>query len=108
MSELFSVFLNVILPVFGIVLIGALTGKRLELQAQTLTRSAYYIFIPAFIFQAISAAELPLTSTLRMIVFYRRDSSRRSSYCRVDRPYARAFAADDRCFCHDCRFRQYR
>ena len=69
MTELFLVFLNVILPVFGIVLLGALLGGRLELQARTLTRAAYYIFVPAFIFQSISQAVVPLTSLSRMITF---------------------------------------
>ena len=69
MAELFYVFLNVILPVFGIILLGTLLGKRLELQARTLTRAAYYIFVPAFIFQAISSAQVPLTSALKMLSF---------------------------------------
>ncbi len=69
MTELFFVFFNVILPVFGIILLGAFLGQRLELQARTLTRAAYYIFVPAFIFQAISTAEVPLTSTVRMLTF---------------------------------------
>jgi malate permease and related proteins len=69
MTELFVVFINVILPVFGIVLLGALLGKRLELQARTLTRAAYYIFVPAFIFQSISMAEVPLSSVAKMLSF---------------------------------------
>lgn len=69
MSELFSVFLNVVLPVFGIVALGFLLGGRLELQARTLTRVAYYVFVPAFIFQAISGADIPLDSALKMIIF---------------------------------------
>lgn len=69
MSELFYVFLNVILPAFAIVLLGAACGKKLELEARTLTRSAYYIFVPAFIFQAISHAEVPLSSAMKMLLF---------------------------------------
>jgi predicted permease len=69
MTPLFLVFLNVILPVFGIVLLGAVLGKHLELQARTLTRAAYYVFVPAFIFQAISTAEVPLTSVAKMLLF---------------------------------------
>jgi len=69
MKELFFVFLNVILPVFGIVLLGTFLARRLELQARTLTRAAYYIFVPAFIFQAISTAAVPLASTVRMLTF---------------------------------------
>ncbi|WP_020674741.1 AEC family transporter [Geopsychrobacter electrodiphilus] len=69
MTEFFSVFFNVILPVFGIVALGALLGGRLELQARTLTRAAYYVFVPAFIFQAISSATVPLGSAMKMILF---------------------------------------
>lgn len=69
MTELLVVFFNVILPVFGIVLLGAFLGKRLELEAKTLTRVAYYIFVPAFIFRSISMAEVPLTSVSRMLIF---------------------------------------
>ena len=69
MAELFLVFFNVLLPVFGIVLLGALLGGRLELQARTLTRTAYYIFVPAFIFRSISMADVPLTSLSRMVTF---------------------------------------
>ncbi len=69
MSELLHVFLNVILPVFGIVALGYLLGGRLELQARTLTRVAYYVFVPAFIFEAIGSAEVPLDSALKMVVF---------------------------------------
>ena len=69
MAEILSVFLNVILPVFGIVALGYLVGGRLELQARTLTRAAYYVFVPAFIFQAISRASVPLDNTLKMLCF---------------------------------------
>jgi len=69
MAELFQVFFNVILPVFGIVLLGALLGKKLDLEAKTLTRIAYYVFVPAFIFRSISMAEVPLTSVSRMLTF---------------------------------------
>jgi predicted permease len=69
MAELFVVFFNVILPVFGIVLLGAFLGKRLELEAKTLTGVAYYVFVPAFIFRSISMAEVPLTSVSRMLIF---------------------------------------
>ena len=69
MTELILVFLNVILPVFGIVLLGAFLGGRLKLQAQTLTRAAYYVFVPAFIFKSISMADVPLSSVAKMLLF---------------------------------------
>lgn len=69
MTEFIAVFINVIMPVFGIVLLGYLLGGRLQLQAQTLTRVAYYVFVPAFIFQAISSSTIPLENAAKMIGF---------------------------------------
>lgn len=69
MTEFFTVFLNVIMPVFGIVILGCLLGNRLHLQAQTLTRVAYYIFVPAFIFHAISSSRIAFGNTVKMICF---------------------------------------
>lgn len=69
MAELLFVFINIIMPVFGIVILGFFLGGRLELQARTLTRVAYYVFVPAFIFQAISSASVPLGSALKMLCF---------------------------------------
>ena len=69
LTELFAVFLNVILPVFGIVMLGYLLGGRLELQAKTLTRAAYYVFVPAFIFKAISDSKVPPGAALKMFCF---------------------------------------
>ena len=69
MTEIFSIFLNVILPVFGVVVIGYLLGGRMQLQASTLTRTAYYVFVPAFIFQAISTAEIQIEIAVKMVSF---------------------------------------
>ncbi len=69
MTEFLAVFLNVILPVFGIVILGCVLGTRLKLQAQTLNRVAYYIFVPAFIFHAISASKIPFANTVKMACF---------------------------------------
>ncbi|PLX94518.1 MAG: transporter [Desulfuromonas sp.] len=69
MTSFFAIFLNVIMPVFGIVMIGYLLGGRLALQAQTLTRAAYYVFVPAFIFQAISGSRIPLDDAAKMLCF---------------------------------------
>ena len=69
MTEFLTVFLNVIMPVFAIVLLGFLLGGRLNLQAQTLNRVAYYVFVPAFIFHAISGSRIPFANTVKMVVF---------------------------------------
>jgi predicted permease len=69
MSEFFSVFINVIMPVFGIVILGFLLGGRLALQARTLSRVASYVFVPAFIFHAISTSRIPLEHAAKMVCF---------------------------------------
>lgn len=67
MTDLLFVFANVTLPVFGIVILGALVGGRLQLDTRTLTRAAYYVFVPAFIFHSISMAHIEIFSALSMI-----------------------------------------
>ena len=69
MSQFLGIFFNVVLPVFGIIVVGYLLGNKLELQARTLSRAAYYIFVPAFIFQAVGNSNIPIESALQMIVF---------------------------------------
>ena len=63
----FQVFLNVVLPVFALVAIGYFTGPLLGLQAKTMTRYAYFILIPAFVFNVISRSSVPLSTTLIMV-----------------------------------------
>jgi predicted permease len=67
-ATFFALFLDVIAPVFGIVVIGYLFGPRLGLESRTLTRSAYYIFVPAFVFQAITSAQISLGSGMRLVL----------------------------------------
>ncbi|MDJ0755548.1 MAG: AEC family transporter [Ardenticatenaceae bacterium] len=67
--EIASIFLNVITPVFLIAIIGYVAGPRLGLEARTLSRGAYYILIPAFVFNVISTAEINAALAGRMIGF---------------------------------------
>lgn len=69
MSQLFSIFLNILGPVFVLVLIGYVTGPRLKLEASTLSRFAYYLVTPAFTFNIFSAAEIRADLALRMALF---------------------------------------
>ena len=69
MSAFFEIFINVVLPVFGIVIIGYMIGGRLELQAKTISRAAYYVFVPAYIFQALSTSHIALDDSLKMLCF---------------------------------------
>lgn len=69
MTELLSIFANILLPVFTLVLIGYIVGPRLQLDARTLSRFAYFIITPAFIFNIFSAAEIQVTIAVRMALF---------------------------------------
>jgi malate permease and related proteins len=67
-SQLLSIFLNVVTPVFALVLLGYLFGPRLQLQYRTLSRTAYYLLIPAFVFHVLSGVRLDLSTAGRMVV----------------------------------------
>jgi malate permease and related proteins len=68
-AGLFAVFADVVAPVFGIVLAAFLAGPRLGLQARTLSRTAYYIFIPAFVFEIIRPVHLGAADAFRMVAY---------------------------------------
>ncbi len=68
-AQLLPVFLDVVAPVFAIVALGWGLGPRLGLDARTLSRAAYYVFVPAFTFDVISRAAVPLASAGRMAAF---------------------------------------
>jgi malate permease and related proteins len=61
-----SVFVDVVVPVFAVAALGYLLGPRLGLEARTLARVAYHVFVPAFTFRVISRSDLPFGRTLRM------------------------------------------
>lgn len=67
--ELFQVFIEVVTPVFLVVLLGYLAGPRLSLDAKTLSRTAYYLFIPAFVFNIISQAQVKAATAAEMISY---------------------------------------
>lgn len=69
MFELLSIFVNILLPVFSLVLVGYLAGPRLHLEARTLSKFAYYILVPAFIFDVFSSAHIELGLAVRMAGF---------------------------------------
>lgn len=69
LSQLAAIFVNVITPVFALVVIGYVAGPRLGLEARTLTRYAYYILTPALIFNVIGSAQVDVSAATRMIVF---------------------------------------
>lgn len=64
-----GVFLNVLAPVFTLVAIGYAAGKSLSLDARTLSRFAYFVLTPAFVFGYMSTASLDPILAARMIGF---------------------------------------
>lgn len=68
-QQLLEIFINVITPVFVLVLVGYLAAPRLALDPRTLSRAAYYLFIPAFVFNAVSTAEIEADLIGRMVSF---------------------------------------
>jgi len=66
---IFLVFLNVVTPVFILVVIGYFVGPRLKIDARSLSRTAYFVFIPAFVFNIISEAKIDSGLTLQMLSF---------------------------------------
>jgi hypothetical protein len=67
--ELIQIFVNILVPVFALVGLGYVTGPRLQFETRTLTRFAYYILTPAFLFNVLSAAQIPPSLALRMALF---------------------------------------
>lgn len=68
-AQLAEIFFNVIFPVFALVFIGYLAGPRLGLDARTLSRFAYFILIPCFVFNVIAPAEFDMAIAGRMVIF---------------------------------------
>ena len=62
-------FLNVVTPVFILVVIGYFIGPRLNVEARSLSRTAYYVLVPAFIFNIISEAKIEAELALQMVSF---------------------------------------
>ena len=67
--QLGEIFLNVITPVFAFVLIGYIAAPRLGLEARTLSRFAYYILVPAFVFNVMSSATIEAELATQMLVY---------------------------------------
>ena len=69
MTQLFTIFLNILAPVFALVLLGYWVGPRLQIDARSISRIAYYILAPAFLFNVFSEATIEASLALRMVIF---------------------------------------
>jgi malate permease and related proteins len=69
MTQLLTIFLNVLTPVFALILVGYLAGPILRLEARTLSRFAYFILTPAFVFDVLSTATIQAALAVRMTIY---------------------------------------
>ncbi len=69
MLPLFSIFLNVLAPVFIILTISYVATRQLQLEGRTPSRLAYYVLTPAFVFNLISTARIEAALATRMVAF---------------------------------------
>lgn len=66
---LFSIFVNVLAPVFIIPTISYVATRQLQLEGRALSRLAYYVLTPAFVFNLISTARIEAALATRMVAF---------------------------------------
>jgi len=66
--SLANVLFDVLAPVALLVVLGALTGRRLEIDVTTLTRMSFYVFGPAFVFAVLADADLDGEVVIRLVV----------------------------------------
>lgn len=65
----FQIFLNVVAPVFLLILIGGMADRFIRLDIRTLTKLNFYITIPAILFTKIQTADLQMSSSGPVIFF---------------------------------------
>jgi len=65
--QLLSIFIDVVTPVFALVLIGYIAKPTLQLEARTMSRVAYFVFVPAFTFNVISTATFEFSVVITMV-----------------------------------------
>lgn len=67
--QFLKVFIDIVTPVFFLVLLGYLVGPRLNLDAKTLSRTAYYLLVPAFVFNILSQLNINIAIAGQLIAY---------------------------------------
>ncbi len=67
--QVLSIFIDVVTPVFFLVFLGYFVGPKLDLDAKTLSRTAYYILVPCFVFNMLSSVNIKLAVAGQMILY---------------------------------------
>ncbi|MCA1668786.1 MAG: AEC family transporter [Thermomicrobia bacterium] len=69
MGQLPQIYLNILIPVFALVVIGYVVGPRLGLEARTLSRIAYFVLVPSFTFNVLTTAPIDAGVAGRMVLY---------------------------------------
>ncbi|MCP4023685.1 MAG: AEC family transporter [Desulfobacteraceae bacterium] len=67
--SILKIFIDVVSPVFFLVFLGYITGPRLKLDAKTLSRTAYYILVPCFVFNTLTSVTIDIKTAGQMILY---------------------------------------
>jgi hypothetical protein len=67
-SQIFPIFFNVVTPVFALILTAYLLGGRLGIQSRSLSRTSYYLLVPAFVFNVLSQINIDAVIAFRMMI----------------------------------------
>jgi len=67
--DVLAIFWNIVAPVFGVILIGYFAGPPLKLESQTLSKIAYYVFVPAYVFNIVSTASVEFGLVARAVAY---------------------------------------
>jgi len=51
--QILKIFIDIVTPVFFLISLGYYVGPRLELDARTLSRTAYFLLVPCFFMEQI-------------------------------------------------------
>ena len=68
MTELVPIFVDILLPVFGLAGIGLLIGRRMGLDPAPLAKVAYFILAPAFFFDLLRDADVASEVVAQMAI----------------------------------------
>ncbi len=67
--QILKIFIDIVTPVFFLILLGYYVGPRLELDARTLSRTAYFLLVPCFVFDIISRVDIDIAVAGQMILY---------------------------------------
>jgi predicted permease len=67
--QFLKVFINIVTPAFFLVFLGYFVGPRLNLEAKTLSITAYYLLVPAFVFNIFSQVNIEMAVAGQMVAY---------------------------------------